>query len=127
MRAGPPGGGEQCELGQIDLAPQEGRKQGRQGCGAQGPGAVVQSRGGREGRVGRDDKPGLREGGPGPQEHGSCQSNKARPGKVSGEASGLRGRALTSLSWKGLERMVRLPSSMDFWNLVGICRPCSLS
>lgn len=35
--------------------------------------------------------------------------------------------ALTSLSWKGLERMVRVPSSMDFWILAGICSPRSLS
>lgn len=34
---------------------------------------------------------------------------------------------LTSLSWKGLERMVRVPSSMDFWILAGICSPRSLS
>lgn len=34
---------------------------------------------------------------------------------------------LTSLSWKGLERMVRVPSSMDFWILAGICSPRNLS
>lgn len=33
----------------------------------------------------------------------------------------------TSLSWKGLERMVRQPSSIDSWKREGMCSSCSFS
>ena len=33
----------------------------------------------------------------------------------------------TSLSWKGLERMVRLPSSIESWKREGMCSSCSFS
>jgi hypothetical protein len=69
-----------------------------------------------------------------PKEHSGCLSNNPDQARSHQEMSweerrglSLRDHVLTSLSWKGLERMVRLPSSMDFWNLAGICRPCSLS
>lgn len=55
------------------------------------------------------------------------QSNPGRAQRCQERPPARGARALTSLSWKGLERMVRLPSSMDFWNRAGICRPCSLS
>lgn len=93
---------------------------------------MAEKRGHREGRGGELASQGLGDRGEGgsakPQEHGShLQMNPGRTRRCQEKPPARGGRALTSLSWKGLERMVRLPSSMDFWNLAGVCRPCSLS